>query len=441
MSDMPASPPPHAIGAQKQISMKAVTAVIIGNWFEFYDFLVYTFFTAMISKALLPGDDEGLKLLATLAIFWIGFFTRPLGAAVIGAYADRVGRKAALTLTILLMAIGTGTVGLVPGYDQIGIASTLILIAARLIQGFSVGGELGPATSYLLESAPVEKRAWLVSWQGTSQQLAAIAGSGIGVFLAYALSENELYGWGWRIPFLLGILIAPVGIYIRRQLPDTIHESEKHESALAVLSHLFRHHSREVILGFFAICGGTISTYALLYMTTYAITTLHLDAQISTMLTFAGAVISIPAIFIGAWIADRFGRKPIVIFSRLLFIVIIVPAYLMISGKGADGTIVIGANLVLNFLFSLATGGFYALLTESLPKPVRSSGLSILYALSVTIFGGSAQFVVQGLIDWTGDPLMPAWYQIGANLISLTAILLITAHPSEQAALASVKRR
>jgi MFS family permease len=176
-------------------------------------------------------------------------------------------------------------------------------------------------------------------------------------------------------------------------------------------------------------------------MTTYAITTLHLDPQISTMLTFAGAIISIPAIFIGAWVADRFGRKPIVIISRLVFMAAIVPAYLLIAAKGADGATIIGANLVLNFLFSLATGGFYALLTESLPKSVRSSGLSILYALSVTIFGGSAQFIMQSLINYTGDPLMPAWYQIVANLVSVTAILLITAHPSEREMLKSVKRR
>jgi MFS family permease len=261
------------------------------------------------------------------------------------------------------------------------------------------------------------------------------------VLLAYVLSKEDLFEWGWRIPFLIGILIAPVGIYIRRQLPETIHDSEKHESALAVLRHLTKHHSREVILGVLAICGGTISTYALLYMTTYAITTLNLDPQIATTLTFAGAIISIPAIFIGAWIADRFGRKPIVIISRLVFMAAIVPAYLLIAAKGADAATIIGANLVLNFLFSLATGGFYALLTESLPKSVRSSGLSILYALSVTIFGGSAQFVMQSMINWTGDPLMPAWYQIAANLVSVTAILLITAHPTEREALKSIKRK
>lgn len=428
--------------APQKVSSKAVAAVIIGNWFEFYDFLVFTFFALMIGKAFFPPDaSPGVQLLASLATFWVGFFTRPLGAAVIGAYADRVGRKAALTLTILLMAVGTGLVGITPTYEQIGIAAPIILVIARLIQGFSCGGELGPATSYLLEAAPIEKRAMLTSWQGTSQQLAAIAGSGIGVILAYTLTQEQLFEWGWRIPFLLGILIAPVGMYIRRQLPETIGEGERHESTGAVLGHLFKNHSRELILGVLIIAGGTISTYVFNYMTTYAINTLHVDARVGTTLTFTGAIISIPAIFIGAWIADRFGRKPIIIGSRIVFIAAIYPAYMLMTKPGVDAATLIGANMVLNFLFSVATGGFYALLTESLPKSVRSSGLSILYAVSVTIFGGSAQLIIQALINATGDPMIPAWYQIGANVVSLIAIGLLVPHASEKAALTSIKRR
>lgn len=427
--------------AHPPVSMKAVTAVIIGNWFEFYDFLVFAFFSLMIAQAFFPGESPEIKLLSTLATFWVGFFTRPLGAALIGAYADRAGRKAALTLTIMLMAIGTGLVGLTPTYDDIGIAAPIILIVARLIQGFSCGGELGPATSYLLEAAPIEKRAMLTSWQGTSQQLAVIVGSGLLAVLGYTLTTDELYDWGWRIPFLLGILIAPVGMYIRRQLPETLADGEKHESTIAVLSNLFNHHTREVTLGVLIISGGTISTYVFTFMSTYAIKTLHLDPAIAGVLVLTGAVASVPAIFIGAWIADRHGRKPIIILSRLAFIAAIYPAYILMTSPGAQDETIIVANLALNFLFSLATGGFYALLTESLPKSVRSSGLSILYALSVTIFGGSTLLVVQFLIDVTGNSMMPAWYQIGANIVSLIAIGLLMPHASEKAALASVKRK
>jgi MFS transporter, MHS family, proline/betaine transporter len=166
----------------------------------------------MIGEAFFPGESEIGRLLGALATFGVGFFTRPLGAAVIGAYSDRAGRRAALTLTLMLMALGSGLVGLTPSYAQIGLAAPIILVVARLIQGFSCGGEVGPATTYLLESAPPEKRAALTAWQGYSQQLAAIMGSLVGVILTATLSREQLYAWGWRVPFVLGVLIAPVGL-------------------------------------------------------------------------------------------------------------------------------------------------------------------------------------------------------------------------------------
>jgi MFS family permease len=210
-----------------------------------------------------PGESEIGRLLSALATFGVGFFTRPLGAAVIGAYSDRAGRRAALTLTLMLMALGSGLVGLTPSYAQIGLAAPIILVVARLIQGFSCGGEVGPATTYLLESAPPDKRAALTAWQGYSQQLAAIMGSLVGVILTATLSREQLYDWGWRIPFILGVFIAPVGLYIRRQLPETIETHERHESGTAVLANLMRHHWRAVVFGMLIICGGTISSAAL----------------------------------------------------------------------------------------------------------------------------------------------------------------------------------
>src|SRR5215510_11298274 len=243
--------------AETVLPFKAIVAVVIGNWLEFYDFLVFTFFALMIGDAFFPGDSEVGRLLGALATFGVGFFTRPLGAAVIGAYADRAGRRAALTLTLLLMALGSGLVGITPTYAQIGIAAPVILVIARLIQGFSCGGEVGPATTYLLESAPAEKRAAITAWQGYSQQLAVLMGSLCGVILAATLTKEELYQWGWRAPFILGLFIAPVGLYIRRRLPETIQKSETHRSGGAVLAELARHHSRPVVLGVLIISGGT----------------------------------------------------------------------------------------------------------------------------------------------------------------------------------------
>jgi MFS family permease len=409
---------------QPRLPLKGVVAVVIGNWLEFYDFLVFTVFAVMIGDAFFPGESKIGRLLGALATFGVGFFTRPLGAAVIGAYADRVGRRAALTLTLMLMALGSGMVGLTPSYAQIGIAAPIILVVARLIQGFSCGGEVGPATTYLLESAPIEKRAAMTAWQGYSQQLAILMGGLAGVILTSRLSTEQMYDWGWRVPFVLGVFIAPVGLYIRRQLPDTIEKSATHRSTAAVLSELMRHHSRAVILGILIICGATISTYVFNYMTTYAITTLHLSSTVGTMLTMTGSLASIAGIALGVWV-DRFGRKRMLVASRVIFLMILYPSYLMLTSPHAAASVIIAVNMMINFIFSIGLGALYAFLPEAFPKSVRSSGLAILYALGVTIFGSTTQFVVAWLIDWTKDPMVPAWYQMIATIAAIIGVVLM----------------
>jgi MFS family permease len=303
----------------------------------------------------------------------------------------------------------------------------MILVFARLMQGFSCGGEVGPATTYLLESAPHSKRAAFTAWQSYSQSLAAIVGSLVGLVLAATLSKHDLYSWGWRVPFLIGIVIAPVGLYIRSRLPDTIEKHEAHESTVAVLGHLIRHHFRSVILGIFVVCGGTVSTYVFNYMNTYAITTLHLSATIGTSLTLTGAIASMIGLTIGVW-ADQFGRKPVFVGVRLLYVLLTYPAFLLITAPGSTPALIISVNMALNFVSSIATGGLYALLSEAFPKAVRSSGVSILYALSVAIFGATTQFVIAWLISVTGNPLVPGFYMMVANIVMVGAVILITRH-------------
>jgi MFS family permease len=413
---------------QPTLPFKAVVAVVVGNWLEFYDFLVFTFFAVMIGDAFFPAESEIGRLLGALATFGVGFVTRPIGAAVIGAYADRVGRRAALTLTLLLMSVGSALVGLTPSFAQIGIAAPIVLVVARLIQGFSCGGEVGPATTYLLESAPSGRRAAMTAWQGYSQQLATFMGSSIAVILAASLTKEQLYAWGWRVPFLLGVCIAPVGLYIRRQLPETMQAHETHESGAAILRELVRRHSGAVVLGVLIICGGTVSTYVSNYMTTYALTTLRLPVTIATTLTMTGSVASIAGMALGVW-ADRFGRKPMLIASRAIFIVAIYPLYRVLTAPQASPLTIIMTNMLVNLIASVGIGSLYAFLPEAFPKSVRSSGLAILYALGVTIFGGTTQFVVAWLIDVTKDPMVPAWYQIVANLAAIVGVALLKPHP------------
>ena len=443
---MPDAAPPRVDGRRvggpdrPRLPLKALVAVGIGNWLEFYDFLVFTFFAVMIGDAFFPGDSQMGRLLGALATFGVGFVTRPLGAAIIGAYADRAGRRAALTLTFMLMAIGSGLVGLTPSYEQIGMAAPIVLVMARLIQGFSCGGEVGPATTYLLESAPIEHRAAITAWQGHTQQLAVFGGSFAGVVLTTSLTTEQLYDWGWRVPFLVGMLIAPVGLYIRRQLPETIAPGETHGSTRAVLSDLLRHHWHAVVVGVLVICGGTVTTYVLTYMTTYAITTLRLSPTIGTTLAMTGSIAAMAGLALGAW-ADRFGRKRMLVASRIVFALIVYPAYVAMTAPGTGPAAIIAINMLLNFAFSLGIGAIYAFLPEAFPKAVRSSGLSILYALGVTVFGGTTQFVVAWLIDLTGDPLVPAWYQLAATLIGIAGVVLLKTHPEvvrERSALLAV---
>jgi MFS family permease len=415
------------VSEARTLPLKGRVAVVIGNWLEFYDFIVYTFFAVMIGDAFFPGESDIERLLGALATFGAGFLTRPIGAAVIGAYADRAGRRAALTLTLMLMALGSGLVALTPSYAQIGLAAPIMLVVARLIQGFSAGGEVGAATTYLLESAPSTKRAAVTAWQAHSQQLAVFAGSLTGLVLAAALSRDQLYAWGWRVPFLIGVLIAPVGLYIRRQLPETIAEHQSHTSGAAVLANLMQHHARSIILGILVICGGTVSTYVFNYMTTYAITTLHLSATVGTTLALLGSPAQIGGFALGAAL-DRFGRKRMLVLSRLLFLAIIYPAYTIITSPEATVPVIVAINMVLNFTFGIGIGSMYAFLAEAFPQSVRSSGLGVVYALGVTIFGGSTQFVVAWLIDATKDPMMPAWYQIAANIAAIAGVILMTPH-------------
>jgi MFS family permease len=428
---------------QVKVPPRAVAAVVIGNWLEFYDFIVYTFFAVMISKAFFPAElmaaglsdseKDFMGLLAALATFWAGFFTRPIGAVVIGAYGDRAGRKAAMTLTIMLMALGTGIVALTPSYAQIGIWAPILLILGRLVQGFSCGGEVGAATSYLLESAPSNRRASQTAWQGTSQQFAGVAGSGLGLILAATLTEEQLYDWGWRVPFLIGLLIGPIGLYIRRVLPETIDKHEVHESGTAVISNLFTHSWRPIVLGVLCIIGPTISTYVSGYMTTYAIKTLGHPADISMLATMVGYIAGVAGVPLGAYLADRVGYRTSVIVPRLVFLAIVLQAYIAMTANGSTVETLLLVSIVLNFLLALSYGGLYVLLTEAFPKAVRSAGLSIAYAISVTVFGGSTQLVIAWLIETLKDPLVPAWYQIGANLISLVAIVLIGAQARQNA--------
>lgn len=413
------------------VPKRAIFATVLGNWLEFFDFTVYALFAVTIGKQFFPVESASGQLLLSLATFGVGFIMRPLGGIVIGAYADRVGRKAALTLTIGLMALGTAILGLTPSYAEIGLAAPALIVLARLLQGFSAGGELGAATTYLLELAPQGRRGLYGSWQYASQGLATLAASLMGFGLAEALTPEAMDSWGWRVPFLFGLLIGPVGLYIRRHMDETAHPGGTHDSAGAVLRTLVSQHAGLIVIGVLTIMGGTISSYIIgKYMTTYALHTLHMPAGIAMLASVvSGCVVAFGSV-LGGWLSDRFGRRPLMVLPRLMFVLAVYPAFLLITGDRTPQTLLLMVGLLSLFQTMSGAVGILAL-PECFPRAVRSSGLAITYALGVTIFGGSAQVVVTWLLDVTGNPMALAWYLVATNLVTTVALLLLRPPPAQ----------
>jgi MFS family permease len=398
----------------------AVAATVAGNALEFYDFLTYATFAVYIGRAFFPTGNAFASLLLTLATFGVGFVTRPLGGVLIGAYADRAGRRPALMLTISLMTVGTLGLAVTPSYASIGLAAPIILIIARLVQGLALGGEVGPSTAVLLECAPLHRRGSFVSWQSASQGIAVLAAGMVGFVLSNILDKAQLAAWGWRLPFALGLLIVPVGLYIRRRLPETL-EAPGTRGGGAVLGLLWREHRRTLLLAILIIMCLTVSTYVDGYMTTYALTSLGMPVSKAMLATIAnGAVMAVAAVY-GGRLSDRYGRKPVMILPRLALLIAVVPAFMLLIAHTTPVTLVL-VTALLTLLGTLSAASVLTALGEVFPNEVRSSGLAVSYALSVSVFGGSTQFIVAWLIGVTGNRVSPGYYVVITSIISLWAM-------------------
>ncbi|KWF05135.1 MFS transporter [Burkholderia ubonensis] len=404
----------------------AIAAAVIGNWLEFFDFTVYGFFAVLIGKLYFPSSDPTTSLLLSVATFAAGFFTRPLGSIVLGVYADRNGRKAALNLTIMLMALGTGLIAIAPTYAQIGVAAPLIVVCARLMQGFSQGGEFGAATSTLLEQGGVSRRGLRASWQLATQGGAALMGSGFAALLSNTLTKGALESWGWRIPFFVGVLIAPVGMILRRRLADDAPGDSRHGIDGGVLRELFTQHARTVLLLALTVMGGTVSTYILtFYMPTYAIHTLGLPMKLSMFVGVASGCVMLLTCPLFGWLSDRIGSRRLPIFvGRGVLVVLLFPAFWLMNRHPSLSVIMPLTALMLLF-YSMGSASEFALMCESFPRRVRATGISIAYALAVTIFGGTSQLVATWLVQTTGSKLAPAGYVAVCVLVSLAAVAML----------------
>ena len=412
---------------QPVLKRRHVAAATIGNALEFYDFLTYAFFSIQIGHAFFPAQSAYGSLMLSLAVFGAGFVTRPIGALVIGAYSDRAGRKPAMMLCFVLIGCSILGMALIPTYAAIGIAAPILAVVARMVQGFSLGGEIGSNTAFLLEAAPVKQRALIVSWQNSSQLIALVAGGGVGTLLTFMLSPSALDAYGWRIAFLFGSVAVPFGLWLRANLPETLDVPEPFAKASpAGQSRLAqaREHWRILVLGLIFCASTTIVAYIGTYIVTYTQHSLHMAARLGFIAETSGNILAIPACLLGGWLSDRYGRRPINIWGNLTFLVLIYPIFYWIVATRQPFALILGMS-VLSVAFNFMLGSFYAGLAESLPKTIRGCGFGTVYSVSIAAFGGTTQLVVTWLIHLTGSAMAPAWYVIGSATIGQIALMLL----------------
>ena len=401
------------------LTSRQVAAVVAGNALEFYDFVTYAFFATQIGRALLPGDASS-KLLLSLATFGVGFLTRPLGGLLIGRMADRRGRKPAMILSFSIMGVAMTGLALTPSYAVAGMLAPILAVFFRLLQGFALGGEVGPNIAYLMEAAPPGRRGFYISLNFASADLAVLVAGLVGFGLASALSPDQLEAWGWRIAFLLGAAIVPFALRLRRTLIETLPTQAEAQADVAPAKPL-------VLLagaGLLIIAGATISNYTLDYLTTYAQATLHMAVPTAFAATVVLGVIGVAGDLIGGLLADRFGPKRVLVLPWLILIVSAIPVFHLLNEMRTASTL-LASTAVLTVFHILGSSPATLHFVQALPARVRAGAIGIVYALAIAIFGGTTQLIETLLIRWTENPVAPGWYMMGAVMFALAGALFI----------------
>jgi MHS family proline/betaine transporter-like MFS transporter len=401
---------------------RLIIAATIGNVFEWFDFVVYGFFAVALSEVFFPTGDPTVSLLVTFGAFGLAYIIRPLGAIVVGGYTDRAGRKAGLLLSMALMMVGTTLMAVTPGYATIGLAAPIIITLARLMQGFSVGGEFGSAVTFLAEQS-ASRKGFVASWQWASTGITGLLASGFGLVLTSALSPEQLLEWGWRVPFLFGILVGPVGLYIRRRLDETPEYVEIKATRTPVRD-VLRDNPIEVLLAMGASVISNSSAYIILYIPTYAMKELHLPQATGFAATLVGAIIlGIVSPFAGH-LSDRFGRSGLLTGTAWLFFLTTYPVFYLMVAYPSLATAIFAASW-LSLVKAGYSGVLPSQLAELFPTPTRGIGVSLSFAIAVTIFGGFTPFVATSLIAVTGNSLSPSFWIMFTAGLSIIALAFV----------------
>jgi MFS transporter, MHS family, proline/betaine transporter len=415
----------HAGVLPKQPSMRRlIVAATIGNIFEWFDFVVYGFFAVTIAEVFFPTGNPTVSLLITFGAFGLAYFVRPLGAIVVGGYTDRAGRKAGLLLSMALMMIGTTLMAVTPGFATIGLAAPIIITLARVLQGFSVGGEFGSAVSFLSEHGGGRK-GFSASWQFATGGLITVIASLFGVALTSLLSHDQLVGWGWRIPYFFGMLIGPAGLYVRAKVVETPEFIAAEKPETIPIKDLLRRHPLPVLLALGISIISNSSFYILAYIPTYGVKTLHLPASVGfTATLIGGAILAIGCPLAGHW-SDKLRRRTLLmVITCWLFVLTSYPAFYLMAAWPSLAACII-AVAWLQFVKAGYSGVLPSVLSEQFPVEVRAIGVSLGFSTAVSIFGGLAPLVATWLIAVTGDSLSPSYYLIFTALLSLFALMAI----------------
>ncbi|AJG18991.1 Permeases of the major facilitator superfamily [Cupriavidus basilensis] len=400
--------------------------VVSGNFLEMYDFMVYGFYAAAIAKTFFPSGNEFASLMLSLATFGAGFLMRPLGAIILGAYIDHHGRRKGLIMTLVLMALGTLLIACVPGYASIGVAAPLLVLAGRLLQGFSAGVELGGVSVYLAEIAKPGKKGFYVAWQSASQQVAVIFAGLLGVVLHSMLSPEEMGEWGWRIPFLIGCLIVPFLFLIRRSLEETEEfKTRKHRPSISEIYRSMMENWRIIVAGCMMVVMTTVSFYMITaYTPTFGKTVLKLDDVDNLIVTMCVGLSNFIWLPLMGALSDRVGRKPLLVIFTILTLLTAYPAVSWLVAEPSFGRLLM-VELWLSFLYGSYNGAMVVTLTEVMPPAVRTAGFSLAYSLATALFGGFTPAISTYLIHSTGNKAAPGLWLMFAAACGLIATLVI----------------
>jgi MFS transporter, MHS family, citrate/tricarballylate:H+ symporter len=405
------------------VKRRHVAAAVAGNALEFYDFATFALFVGPIGHAFFPSKDHFTELLLALATFGLGFLTRPFGSIVIGRFGDRVGRRPAMILSFSLMGFAILGLSLTPGYDKLGIGAPIMVLLWRGLQGFAVGGEVGATTAFLVESAPPQHRGAYAAWQGASQNISFLSGGLVGLALTYVIGGPALADWGWRVALGVGVIILPIGLALRRSLPETLHHEDPHTEHAPDSAELI-HHVPIILMAIAIVSASTVGTYVLNYMTTYAKETLHMATPAALAAQVANGGAGIIFNLIGGALADRVGRRPLLIWPRALFLLAAPAAFLMMTHWRTQASLLAGVAILASFA-ALPSAALYCATNEAMHRRARAVAFGFAYQISVAVFGGSTQFTIAWLTKVTGDPLAPMWYCMVFAAAGLIAALFI----------------